>query len=333
MGNGRNARNDLWWDTGPKTGLYQLGVGCRRHQTDDVIAASGGCDHGPGVGGKGFKCGLSPRKIQHLRVDMRRMENQISLVQNAAGFLRQQFRIRACDNGKGNLASGRRRGQMLCHLIRQNTVQIRIGILFQRGGACTKEEPAPECPAHAAHRHGICEIAKSAGSNGERSEFAWQKRFDIGLYGARKHRSRAFRANCDRDRIAVHDCGSDELAALKIINDICQRTVSAGQLHCACILGRVLVRCVEQNSAKRIARLHRTPPQGYTPLIRPDFDLGGGRGREYSQVRFSLQQQAKLGQCRIAAAGQNDAPPFQRDEDGKVFQGLSNPFDFTLYRK
>ena len=140
----------------------------------------------------------------------------------------------------------------------------------------------------------------------------------VGFDGAGKNGCRPFGADSHHNGVAVDDGGGDELAVGEVIDDIDQRALGGGDGGGAGVFGGVFVCCVKQCGTVDIAVVQRTVDQGQFAHSCQPVDISVGGFGENRNPRFGFQQEPQFGQCRLAAARDNDAFAGHGEKDRKM---------------
>ena len=145
-----------------------------------------------------------------------------------------------------------------------------------------------------------------------------QLRLQICFYRPRQNGCSPFCADGDGHGIAVHDSGCDELAGLKVVDDIHQRAIRAGQPCCAGIQCVVLISRIGQCGTQRITGGHRAALQTQLARGSPGFDLRVRLGCEDGQMCGAFEQKPQLGQRGLSATAEHDTASCKGKKDGEM---------------
>ena len=94
----------------------------------------------------------------------------------------------------------------------------------------------------------------------------------------------------------------------------------------------IFVGGIDKRGGQGITGFQHAPLDAELAGSRPSFNLGRRRRGKDSDLCLAFQEQAQLGQRRIAAAGKMNAPPLCREKDWKVVHCIG-PIVWVEYRK
>ena len=183
--------------------------------------------------------------------------------------------------------------------------------MVHRAGARVEVVFRPECPTFGTKWQHVDGVAERFTDAGEGAQRCGQYRFKVGLNRAGQHGGGPFGANRDGDWIAIDDCGGDELAVRKIVDDVYKRALGRGDGGGAGVLNGVLVCAVEKHGTNCIAVVHRAICEGQFALCSPAVDFRGGVLCQHAYAAFGFHQKPQLCHCRIATARYDN--PASRD--------------------
>ena len=265
--------------------------------------------------------GLAARQFEDLARDQAVMDHHISLIEGIARLERQQLRITGACANKINRSGLCRLHDMCVEKGLECRNDSRLAVTGQRLGAGAKIERRPEFTAPGAHGQHFCCVAECLADTCEDAKRCRQLRLQIGLDGPGKDRGGAFGPDRNGYRVTVHDGRGDELAVIKIVDNIDQCALSIGNRRDARVLGIIFVSSVKQRGSLRITRLHGARDDLQLALIGPFANVIGDLSSDHGQPRLCFHQQAQLGQSGVTTARKDNAAALNSEEYGKMLHG------------
>ena len=275
---------------------------------------------------------LAAGQFQDFGADQPVVDHHVCLVQRAAGFQRQQFRITRASADKGDVTIAGGAGQMAVQQVIKGGAH---GVLARSNRTRARGEVivAPEITTRAAKGQGVGGPAKRLADARQRAQRSGQALLKVGLDRARQHGRGPFGADGHGDGIAVDDGGGDEFAVVQVVDDVDQRAVGLGDGGGAGILDLVLVGGVEQRRTGGVTVAQGAVDQCQLALGGPCLDLRICIRCKDSDRSLGFHQQAQLGQSSLATARKDDAAACGGQKDRKMVHGAAIPcfVDLTSY--
>ena len=205
------------------------------------------------LGGRGAEAFLADidhqrfaaRKLEDLGADQAVIDHHVGLVQGAAGFQCQKFRITGATTDKGDVTGARRTGQVIGQQVIKRFADCRFAVSHSTG-ASVEIIVAPEIAARATKGQGVCHLAKPFADARQRTQCCGQAFLQVGLDRAGQHGGGPFGADGDGDGITVNNSGRDKGAVVQVIDDIDQRTLGPCDGGGAGVFHGIFVSGVEQ---------------------------------------------------------------------------------------
>jgi hypothetical protein len=230
--------------------------------------------------------GLAPGKFEDRPGHQPVVDHHVGLVERAAGAHGEVIGVARTRAHEEDTARARRLAQMLG----QKPVE-RFGFRCDTRRKGVGEDRAPEGPARAALGQRLGGRAEGFGRLNERAQRGRQLLLEMRLDLSGQHRRRAFRADGDHERVAVHQRRRQEGAAFEVVDDVVQHARRLGERRDAPVLRRIVVGAIDEPRARDVLGRHRAAEDGKTPLGGPVADQGVDHGGIDLHPRLGLQKQ------------------------------------------